>query len=85
MNRALWIIAGGVLAAGFQASGAMTLARPEERLVASGMAVLDECSTAIKPIGTVQILAARVGPIPPAAPNIAPVRQLTTATTPTGI
>jgi len=72
MNLALWIIA-GVLAVGFLASGAMKLARPKEKLVASGMTVLDDFSAgAVKAIGTLEILAA-VGLILPAALDIAPV------------
>ena len=72
MNLALWIIA-GVLAVGFLASGAMKLARPKEKLVASGMTVLDDFSAgAVKAIGTLEILAA-VGLILPAVLDIAPV------------
>jgi uncharacterized membrane protein YphA (DoxX/SURF4 family) len=72
MNLALWIIA-GLLAVVFLASGAMKLIQPKEKLVASGMAVLDDFSAgAVKAIGTLEILAG-VGLIVPAALDIAPV------------
>ena len=72
MNIALWIIA-GLLAAVFLASGAIKLAQPKEKLVASGMPVLEDFSAgAVKAIGALEVLAA-VGLILPAALGIAPV------------
>jgi hypothetical protein len=72
MNLTLWIIA-GLLAVVFLASGAMKLIQPKEKLVASGMAVLDDFSAgAVKAIGTLEILAG-VGLIVPAALDMAPV------------
>jgi hypothetical protein len=72
MNLALWIIA-GLLAVVFLAGGAMKLIQSKEKLVASGMAVLDDFSAgAIKAIGLLEILAA-VGLILPAALDIAPI------------
>jgi uncharacterized membrane protein YphA (DoxX/SURF4 family) len=72
MNLALWIIV-GLLAAVFLASGVMKLVQTKQKLVASGMAVLDDFSPgAIKAIGALEILAA-VGLVLPAALDIAPV------------
>jgi uncharacterized membrane protein YphA (DoxX/SURF4 family) len=72
MNITLWIIA-GLLAAVFLASGAMKLAQPKEKLVASGMGALEDFSAgAVKAIGALEILAA-VGLILPAALGIAPI------------
>ncbi|MEV4197140.1 DoxX family protein [Micromonospora globbae] len=72
MDIVLWVVA-GLLAATFLASGAMKLIQPKERLVASGMAVLDDLGTpAVKVIGVLEILAA-VGLILPAALGVAPV------------
>ena len=72
MNIALWIIA-GLLAAGSLASGAMKLARPKEKLAASGMGWVEDFSAgAVKSIGILEVLAA-VGLILPAALGIAPV------------
>ena len=72
MNVALWIIA-GLLAVIFLASGAMKLVRPKEKLVASGMPVLEDFSAgAVKAIGALEVLAA-VGLILPAALGVAPV------------
>ena len=72
MNNALWIIA-GLLALAFLASGAMKLARPKEKLAASGMGVVEDFSAGtVKAIGTLEVLAA-VGLILPAALDIAPV------------
>lgn len=72
MNLALWIIA-AVLAAVFTASGAMKLAVPKDKLVASGQgwaAEVDE--NAIRGIGTVEILGA-IGLIVPPLVHILPV------------
>ena len=72
MNIALWIIA-GVLAAAFLASGAVKLAWPKEKLVASGQRVFEDFSAGtVKAIGGLELLAA-VGLILPAALDIAPV------------
>jgi hypothetical protein len=72
MNIALWIIA-GLLAAGSLGSGAMKLARPKEKLAASGMGWVEDFSAGtVKAIGTLEVLAA-VGLILPAALGIAPV------------
>lgn len=72
MNIALWIIA-GLLAAGSLASGAMKLARPKEKLAASGMGWAEDFSAGtVKAIGTLEVLAA-VGLTLPAALGIAPV------------
>jgi hypothetical protein len=72
MNVALWIIA-GLLAAGSLGSGAMKLARPKEKLAASGMGWVEDFSAgAVKSIGILEVLAA-VGLILPAALGIAPV------------
>ena len=72
MNIALWIIA-GLLAAGSLGSGAMKLARPKEKLAASGMGWVEDFSAgAVKSIGILEVLAA-VGLILPAALGIAPV------------
>lgn len=72
MNIALWIIA-ALLAVTFLASGAVKLAQPKEKLVASGMGVLEHFSAGtIKAIGALEVLGA-VGLILPAALSIAPV------------
>lgn len=72
MNLALWIIA-GLLAVAFLVSGAMKLIQSKEKLVASGMAVLDDFSPgAIKAIGVLEVLAS-VGLILPAVVDIAPI------------
>ncbi|MEQ4210049.1 DoxX family protein [Actinopolymorpha sp. B9G3] len=72
MNIALWIIA-ALLAVTFLASGAVKLAQPKEKLVASGMGVLEGFSAGtIKAIGALEVLGA-VGLILPAALSIAPV------------
>ncbi|KRV48493.1 hypothetical protein AQ490_24785 [Wenjunlia vitaminophila] len=72
MDTALWIVA-GLLAVVFLAGGAMKLFQSKEKLVASGMAVMEGYSSgAIKAIGTLELLAA-VGLILPAALDIAPV------------
>ncbi|GAB2601893.1 DoxX family protein [Streptomyces capparidis] len=72
MNVTLWITA-GVLAAAFLAGGAMKMAQPKEKLVASGMAWADDFGdTAVKGIGALEVLAA-LGLILPAALDIAPV------------
>jgi hypothetical protein len=52
MDTALWIIA-GLLAVTFLASGAMKLVQPKQKLVASGMGVLEDFSDpAVNTIGT---------------------------------
>ncbi len=72
MNVVLWVIA-GLLAAVFLASGLMKLARPREKLAASGQAWTEDVPAGmIKAIGALEVLAA-VGLILPAALNIAPV------------
>jgi len=71
MNIALWII-GGLLAVAFLASGVMKLTQPKETL-ASRFGWAEEFSaSAVKAIGTLEVLAA-VGLILPAALDIAPV------------
>ena len=72
MNIALWIIA-GVLAAAFLASGAVKVAQPKDKLVASGTEFLEDFSpVSIKTIGLLEVLAA-VGLVLPGALDIAPV------------
>jgi DoxX-like family len=72
MNVVLWIIA-GLLAVAFLASGVLKLARPKEKLVASGMGALEHFSGGtVKAIGVLEVLAA-VGLILPAALGVAPV------------
>jgi uncharacterized membrane protein YphA (DoxX/SURF4 family) len=72
MNIALWITA-GLLAALFLASGAMKLAQPKEKLVASGMGAVGGFSEGtVKAIGALEVLAA-VGLVLPAALGVAPV------------
>lgn len=72
MNLVLWIVS-CLLAVVFLASGAMKLIQPKEKLVASGLAVLDDFSPgAIKAIGVLEVLAA-AGLVLPAALDIAPV------------
>lgn len=72
MNVVLWVIA-GLLAAVFLASGLMKLARPREKLAASGQAWTEDVPPGmIKAIGALEVLAA-IGLILPAALNIAPV------------
>jgi uncharacterized membrane protein YphA (DoxX/SURF4 family) len=71
MNIALWII-GGLLAVAFLASGVMKLTQPKEQL-ASRFGWAEEFSaSAVKAIGTLEVLAA-VGLILPAVLDIAPV------------
>lgn len=71
MNQTLWIIA-GVLAFAFAASGAMKLIVPKEKLVKSGQGWAENVSpTAIRLIGTAEILGA-IGLILPAETHIAP-------------
>jgi uncharacterized membrane protein YphA (DoxX/SURF4 family) len=72
VNVALWIIA-GVLAALFLAAGVMKLARPKEKLAASGMAWTEDFSAStVKVIGALEVLAG-IGLIVPAALGIAQV------------
>lgn len=72
MNVALWIVA-GVLAAAFAAAGAMKLAQPKAKLVASGMGWAESYSDAgVKGIGAVEVLGA-VGLILPPLVGVAPV------------
>jgi uncharacterized membrane protein YphA (DoxX/SURF4 family) len=72
MNITLWVIA-GLLAVIFLASGVVKLARPKEKLAASGFGWVDDFSAGtVKAIGVLEILAA-VGLILPAAFDIAPV------------
>jgi hypothetical protein len=71
MNIALWIIA-GLLAAAFLASGAVKLVQSREKLVASGMGVVEDLDAGtVKVVGALEVLAA-VGLILPAAFDIAP-------------
>jgi len=72
MSVVLWVIA-GLLAAAFLVTGLTKVARPKEKLAASGMAWTDDFSPGvIKTIGTLEILAA-IGLILPAVLKIAPV------------
>ena len=69
MNVAAWMIS-GALALLFLASGAVKLARPREKLIASGMAfAADFRPGAVKAIGALEVLAA-IGLIVPAATGI---------------
>ncbi|MEO3754519.1 DoxX family protein [Streptomyces sp. B6B3] len=72
MNIALWIVA-GLLAAAFLASGAVKLVQSREKLVASGMGVVEDLDAGtLKVVGALEVLAA-AGLILPAAFDIAPV------------
>lgn len=72
MNIALWIVA-GVLAAASLAGGVQKLVQPREKLVASGLAWVEDFSPGIiKTIGGVEVLAA-IGLVLPAVLDIAPV------------
>jgi uncharacterized membrane protein YphA (DoxX/SURF4 family) len=72
MNITLWIIT-GLLAVAFLASGTVKLAQPKEKLVTSGLGVLEDFNSGtVKAIGTLEVLAA-VGLILPALLDIAPV------------
>lgn len=72
MNIALWIVA-GVLAAAALAGGVQKLVQPREKLVASGLAWVEDFSPGIiKTIGGVEVLAA-IGLVLPAVLDIAPV------------
>jgi hypothetical protein len=73
MNTALWIIA-GLLAAAFLAGGTIKLALPKRSLAAApgGGWVEDVGASAVKAIGTLEVLAA-IGLVLPAWLGIAPV------------
>ena len=72
MNIVLWVIA-GLLAAAFLMAGAMKLAQPPAKLVASGMGWAGTFPpAAVKAIGALEVLAA-IGLILPAVTGIAPV------------
>ncbi|MBT2534108.1 DoxX family protein [Arthrobacter sp. ISL-48] len=79
MNIFLWIIA-SLLALLFLATGIMKLAQPKEKLAAAGQGwVEDFPETAIKAIGTAEILGA-LGLVLPALLNIVPILVPTAAT-----
>ena len=72
MNVVLWVVA-GLLAAAFLVSGTMKLTQPKARLIASGLAWVEDFSPGqVKAIGTLELLAA-VGLVLPAAVDVVPV------------
>ncbi|MBL8931242.1 MAG: DoxX family protein [Kineosporiaceae bacterium] len=72
MDIALWVLA-GLLAAAFLAAGAMKIAQPREKLVASGMGWAENFPPGqIKAIGVLEVLAS-IGLIVPPLVGIAPV------------
>lgn len=78
VDTALWATA-GLLAAVFLASGVAKLVVPRERLIASGLAVLEGFSDrTVRLIGTLEVLAA-IGLILPALLGIAAVLVPTAA------
>jgi uncharacterized membrane protein YphA (DoxX/SURF4 family) len=71
MSIALWFI-GGLLAVAFLASGVMKLTQPKAKLASRFGWAEDFSASAVKAIGTLEVLAA-VGLILPAVLDIAPV------------
>jgi DoxX-like protein len=72
VNLVLWIVA-GVLAFGMLASGGMKVVRPKAQLATSGQAWVEDFSdSAVKGIGTLEVLAA-LGLVLPALLDIAPI------------
>lgn len=72
MDIVLWIVA-GLLALAFLAAGAMKLAQPREKLVASGMAWAGDAGDgAVKAIGALEVVGA-VGLVLPALTGVATV------------
>ena len=72
MNTVLWIIA-SVLAVLFLLFGLLKIARPKEKLVASGIAWAEDFGPGVvKTLGALEVLAA-IGLILPALLSIAPV------------
>ena len=76
MNMTLWIIA-GVLAVAFAATGAMNLVVPKDKLVKSGQGWAVAVSpTAIRLIGTAEILGAIGLILPAVVPIVVPVAAI---------
>jgi uncharacterized membrane protein YphA (DoxX/SURF4 family) len=72
MNIALWIVA-GLLALAFLGAGAMKLAQPREKLVASGQGWAEDASDGfVKFVGAAEVLGG-LGLILPAALGILPI------------
>lgn len=72
MHIALWAVA-GILAAAFAFAGFAKVASPREKLLANGMAYVEDFSDgAIKTIGGLEVLGALALVVPPIV-NVAPV------------